>query len=166
MRDDPTSATILERIRRAGRHRPLRLAAAVSMVLAALALFSVVLIGPSPDDLASGIDRIEQTTLERTEAPVAPSVPLAARLLPPETERRFQFLPSARTGIEFTNRPRDSAKALALPGGGVAIGDYDNDGLPDVFLTRQEDAGRLYRNLGDFRFEDVTARVKIDTKGI
>jgi len=135
------------------------------MVLTALAIFSGVVTGSSTDDLSSGTHRIGQTTLDSAEA-VAPGVPLAARHLPPEADRRFQFLPSARTGIEFTNRPRDLAQALSFIGSGVAIGDYDNDGLPDVFLTRQEDAGRLYRNLGDFRFEDVTARVKIDAKGM
>ncbi|MFT5042883.1 MAG: hypothetical protein ACI8TX_003876, partial [Hyphomicrobiaceae bacterium] len=40
--------------------------------------------------------------------------------------------------------------------GGVAIGDYDADGLPDLYLTRPFGGGRLYRNVGDFRFEDVT----------
>jgi len=136
------------------------------MVPAALVTFSVVVIGCSADDLTSETDRIEQTTLGGAEAQAAPSVPLAARHLPPEADRRFQFLPSERTGIEFTNHSRDSAEALLFIGSGVSIGDYDNDGRPDVFLTRQEDAGRLYRNLGDFRFEDVTARVKIDTEGM
>jgi len=136
------------------------------MVPVALATFSIIVIGCSADDLTSETDRIEQTTLGGAEAQAAPGVPLAARHLPPEPERRFQFLPSQRTGIEFTNHSRDSAEGLQFIGSGVAIGDYDNDGLPDVFLTRQGDAGRLYRNLGDFRFEDVTARVKIDTEGM
>lgn len=39
---------------------------------------------------------------------------------------------------------------------GVCIGDYDNDGRPDLFLTRPFGGNRLYRNLGDFRFEDTT----------
>ena len=48
----------------------------------------------------------------------------------------------------------------ALPGGyghGVAVGDYDNDGRPDLFLTRWRSYA-LYHNLGGGRFEDVTAR--------
>jgi hypothetical protein len=136
------------------------------MLLAVQAIFSGVVIASSPGDLPSGTHRIEQAALEGAEAKVAPGVPLAARHLAPEPDRRFQFLPPARTGIEFTNHSRDLPHALSFIGSGVAIGDYDNDGLPDVFLTRQEDAGRLYRNLGDFRFEDVTARVKIDTEGM
>ena len=126
------------------------------MIPAALATFSIIVIGCSADDLTSETDRIEQTTLGGAEAQAAPGVPLAARHLPPEPERRFQFLPSQRTGIEFTNHSRDSAEALRFIGSGVAIGDYDNDGLPDVFLTRQGDAGRLYRNLGGRTFADDT----------
>ena len=44
-----------------------------------------------------------------------------------------------------------------LSGAGAAIADYDGDELPDIFLTRMVGGHRLYRNLGDFRFEDVTA---------
>jgi tetratricopeptide (TPR) repeat protein len=40
---------------------------------------------------------------------------------------------------------------------GVAVGDYDNDGLPDLFITRWRSYA-LYRNRGDGRFEDMTAR--------
>ena len=48
----------------------------------------------------------------------------------------------------------------ALPGGyghGVAVGDYDNDGRPDLFVTRWRSYA-LYHNLGNGRFEDATAR--------
>jgi tetratricopeptide (TPR) repeat protein len=48
----------------------------------------------------------------------------------------------------------------ALPGGyghGVAVGDYDNDGRPDLFVTRWRSYG-LYRNLGGGRFQDVTVQ--------
>ena len=42
-------------------------------------------------------------------------------------------------------------------GHGVAVGDYDNDGHPDLFVTRWRSYA-LYRNRGDGRFEDVTQR--------
>ncbi len=58
-------------------------------------------------------------------------------------------------------RVRHFAKWLMSVGDAIAIGDFDNDGLPDIFLTnslkRPEDRNVLYRNLGNFRF----ARVEI-----
>ena len=53
--------------------------------------------------------------------------------------------------------------------GGCAIGDYDGDGRPDLYVTNSvprwgkpehDDCGRLYRNVGGGRFEDVTAKVR------
>ena len=43
-------------------------------------------------------------------------------------------------------------------GGGVCLGDVDGDGLPDVYLTRPSGGNRLYRNVGDLKFEDITAK--------
>jgi len=45
--------------------------------------------------------------------------------------------------------------------GGVAVGDFDADGWPDVFVTRMDDTDLLFRNLGDGHFEDVTASLGI-----
>ncbi|MCA9168781.1 MAG: VCBS repeat-containing protein [Planctomycetales bacterium] len=42
-------------------------------------------------------------------------------------------------------------------GGGVTVGDYDNDGWPDIYLTSPSGGNRLFRNLGGMRFQDVTA---------
>lgn len=47
-------------------------------------------------------------------------------------------------------------------GTGVAIGDVDGDGLPDIFAVSKNERSRLYRNLGGFRFEDVTESSGID----
>ncbi len=72
----------------------------------------------------------------------------------------FEDLSASRTGIDFNfywNPPKRYRWHFDnTVGGGVAIGDYDADGLPDVYLTRAFGGGRLYRNLGDFRFEDAT----------
>ena len=85
---------------------------------------------------------------------------------------RFESLPVDQTGIDFAHNwkpPADYKLEIynSLPGGGVCIGDYDGDDLPDVFLTQANVGCKLYRNLGDMRFEDVTESVGIvtDDKG-
>ena len=55
---------------------------------------------------------------------------------------------------------------LTLLGAGVAIGDIDSDGLPDVFLTSVEAPAALYRKHGDMRFADVDGSSGIDTRGL
>ena len=77
--------------------------------------------------------------------------------------KRFREVLSADSGVNFMNSwkaPRDYERALTLSfgAGGVAVGDYDGDGRPDLYLTRPFGGGQLYRNLGDFKFEDVTER--------
>jgi len=80
----------------------------------------------------------------------------------------FAELPPSHTGIHFTNTVTlDSAlwnRHLAQ-GGGVALGDVDGDGLPDVYLTSNQGSNVLYHNLGDWRFEDVTARAGVALAG-
>lgn len=76
--------------------------------------------------------------------------------------KRFQLLPPSQTQIDFISlwdpKTLDPGKGIGDTGAasGVCLGDYDADGRPDVFLTRPFGGNRLYRNLGEFRFEDVT----------
>ncbi len=99
------------------------------------------------------------------ETPVHPAdiswKPLAkASAWPGET--LFEKLEVDRTGIDFTYfwaPPEKYENEWLLDGslgGGVALGDYDGDGRVDLFLTRAFGGSRLYRNLGGFRFVDVT----------
>jgi hypothetical protein len=84
------------------------------------------------------------------------------------------------SGIEFTYRNGEDANHYAILeslGGGVGLIDYDNDGLLDVFLTgggsfegpdRKRIVGhpcKLFKNLGDWKFRDVTSEVGLDTVG-
>src|SRR5436189_2841149 len=79
----------------------------------------------------------------------------------------FEAVGGATTGITFANTvPEDSAVNIVnylyyYNGGGVAAGDIDGDGLFDLYFTSNLGANRLYRNLGNFRFADITARAGV-----
>ncbi|MDQ3698711.1 MAG: FG-GAP-like repeat-containing protein [Gemmatimonadota bacterium] len=71
----------------------------------------------------------------------------------------FTLLDPARTGIRFANTVSDSLlvrNRILAQGAGVCFGDVDGDGLVDIFLARTEGTNALYRNLGRWRFEDIT----------
>ena len=74
----------------------------------------------------------------------------------------FEKIDASDIGISFLHewKPKSQYEAQLLKtgftGGGVCMGDYDGDGWCDVYLTRPHGGGRLYRNLGGFKFKDVT----------
>lgn len=74
---------------------------------------------------------------------------------------------SAVTGIDFTNALTNTPDWNILEylyyynGGGVAIGDINNDGLEDLFFTANQQPNRLYLNLGGLQFKDISAQAGI-----
>lgn len=71
----------------------------------------------------------------------------------------FDLLPPAFTGLSFTNRLFGEmflTNAVAHNGAGVAASDVDGDGLCDLYFANLQGANRLYRNLGDWKFVDIT----------
>ncbi len=82
---------------------------------------------------------------------------------------RFQKLNSSDTGIHFENRIQSDESynvqedIFIYNGAGVAIGDINNDGYPDIYLSGNQVTGRLYLNKGDFQFEDITQSAGIET---
>jgi hypothetical protein len=78
----------------------------------------------------------------------------------PNGRAGFTTMASGKTGIRFENIASESLlqrNRVLGQGAGVALGDVDGDGRVDVFLGRTEGCNALYRNLGGWRFEDVTA---------
>ncbi|HEY3113665.1 MAG TPA: CRTAC1 family protein [Gemmatimonadaceae bacterium] len=80
----------------------------------------------------------------------------------------FTELSAKELGIRFVdNVPEDSVlqnRNLAL-GSGVALGDVDGDGLVDIFLARVGGPSALYKNLGNWKFEDITRASGVELKG-
>lgn len=91
-------------------------------------------------------------------------------LYPEELIGGFDLLPSEVTGINFNNTIQEGVKfnqyfyTQIYNGSGVAIGDLNNDGLPDIFFGGNQVGDRLYLNKGDFKFEDISKSSKIAFK--
>ncbi len=77
---------------------------------------------------------------------------------PAATGVGFHRLETEETGLDASNelRPENMRKYL-LNGAGLATGDFDRDGLVDVFVVSQDGPNRLYRQTDSWKFEDVTA---------
>lgn len=79
----------------------------------------------------------------------------------------FYDVPSDSSGIHFVNDLQDSDDLNIIEylyyynGGGVAIGDINNDGLEDIYLTANQSSDRLYLNLGNLKFQDITEKAGI-----
>ena len=98
--------------------------------------------------------------------------PLAPRLFP-RGKTMFTLLPPSETGVQTVNNFADPKMHGELyqefetgsVGTGVAIGDYDGDGKPDIFIVSKTETCRLFRNLGGYKFEDVTDKAGVGDKG-
>ena len=79
-----------------------------------------------------------------------------------EADTLFELRTAKSTGIEFNNRIVESDTFNILTdeyifnGGGVAVGDFNNDGLPDLYFTGSQVPNALYLNKGNFQFEDIS----------
>jgi hypothetical protein len=93
------------------------------------------------------------------------SLPLVA---PRDGKAGFTLLPPAVTGISFGNRLAEAAggaNRILENGSGVALGDVDGDGRCDIYFCALEGGDVLYRNLGDWKFTDITASAGVACQG-
>ncbi len=80
-----------------------------------------------------------------------------------QDKKLFSLLSPSSTGIDFRNQIVENQKFNALNnqnlynGGGVAVGDINNDGLDDIYFNSNMGLNQLYLNLGDLKFKNITA---------
>lgn len=85
-------------------------------------------------------------------------------------KKLFTKIESSHSNINFKNilKEDESFNVLNYPyfynGGGVAVGDINNDGLTDIFFTGNMVKNRLYQNKGNFEFEDITEKSTVSDK--
>ena len=74
-------------------------------------------------------------------------------------------MPHVNTGISFTNQlpvARHMTNQMLLNGSGVAAGDVDGDGRCDLYFNSIDGPNKLFRNLGDWKFEDITISAGVE----
>ncbi len=85
-----------------------------------------------------------------------------------KTAQLFELLPGTDTGITFKNELKYDGDFNVYKyrnfynGGGVAVGDVNNDGLVDVYFTSNLDKNKLYLNQGNFKFKDISKEAGIE----
>jgi hypothetical protein len=83
--------------------------------------------------------------------------------------RLFELMEN--TGVDFVNKVEDGREENSFQfrnfynGGGVATGDLNNDGLPDIVLTSNQGANAIYLNKGNFKFENITGKSGLSSHG-
>ncbi|MGB1207421.1 MAG: VCBS repeat-containing protein [Chitinophagales bacterium] len=84
----------------------------------------------------------------------------------------FTLLSSAKTGVSFNNQLTETAELNIFNydyfniGSGVAIGDINNDNLPDILFLGNQVDNKLYLNKGNMQFEDITKKAGLSKKGV
>lgn len=85
----------------------------------------------------------------------------------PENKTMFSLVNEQQTNIDFVNHVTENTyfNFLNYPyvynGGGVAVGDINNDGLEDIYFTSNQDSNQLYINQGDLSFKDITTSAQV-----
>ena len=83
----------------------------------------------------------------------------------------FTLLPTASTNVDFNNQLTETEQFNMIQylyfnnGAGVAAGDINNDGLPDLYFTSNQNPNKLYLNKGNLKFEDITDKAGVAGQG-
>ncbi|HEV2761682.1 MAG TPA: VCBS repeat-containing protein, partial [Pyrinomonadaceae bacterium] len=149
-------------------HSPFSIIHCLFLLLSAAHAFAQQSASPTPTPQARGGMGVS------TGVGIVSAVRRTAGVVDPKAPRVFEDV-TARTALRsFRHRSGSPAKDYIVEtvSGGVAVFDFDNDGLPDIYLlngsTLAAEQGKvkparaaLYRNLGGWKFEDVTERAGV-----
>src|SRR5260221_14554319 len=107
--------------------------------------------------------------LSAAEWQSGPGFRSAELVVPKSGKTGFTLLAPSATGIIFSNTVPESVhltNQILLNGSGVAAGDVDGDGWCDLYFCAMDGRNRLYRNLGNWRFEDITDQAGVACAGL
>lgn len=115
---------------------------------------------------SGGVNFVAGSNISVRFTPLEPSGSGASKTSNEVEEVRvgFRRIRSDQSGVGFVNRLSDVLMIRninLLNGSGLALGDFDRDGLVDIFLSGLQSPNALYRNLGSWRFEDVTSKAGV-----
>ena len=82
----------------------------------------------------------------------------------------FKPIPADESGVNFANILKESPDLNIITyeyfynGGGVGLGDFNNDGLTDIYFSGNMQPAKLYLNTGNWKFEDITTKAGVGGK--
>ncbi|MEO6758179.1 MAG: VCBS repeat-containing protein, partial [Saprospiraceae bacterium] len=91
----------------------------------------------------------------------------APDVAPAPSDALFEHLSPGATGVDFANVVEENydnnimTNSYLYNGGGVGVLDFNNDGLVDLYFTRTQGSCKLYQNLGNLKFKDVTEQAGV-----
>ncbi len=114
----------------------------------------------------------DNSSTDKTKQPENKTSAEAVNTKPNTKTIQFKELDPSYTGVKFVNLLQDKEDMNIFTfeymynGGGVAVGDINNDGLTDIYFSSNQGPNRLYLNKGQLKFQDITAQAGVDAKGL